>query len=144
VGVGTQSRFLHRTIVIRIFMTQKDFKLISHALKILEMPILSRNNSFWHKKIDQKVVWSRFHPVGTQSRFLHRTIVIRIFMTRKDFKLIKWTEIVSWGDNVLYLYFIFIFFNVLFCNLYEEMLFLGWMRQMQECGSCEWFVRAYY
>jgi hypothetical protein len=44
---------------------------------------------YFNKKIDQKVVWSRFHSVGTQSRFLHRTIVIQIFVSRKDFKLIS-------------------------------------------------------
>jgi predicted DNA-binding helix-hairpin-helix protein len=88
-AVGTQSRSLHRKIVIRIFLTWTDFKHISHALKILEMPILSRRNSFWPKKIDPKVVWSRFHPVGTQSRSLHRKIVIRIFMTWTDFKHIS-------------------------------------------------------
>jgi hypothetical protein len=41
-----QSRFLHRTIVIQIFMTRKDIKLISYAIKILEMSILSKKNSF--------------------------------------------------------------------------------------------------
>jgi predicted DNA-binding helix-hairpin-helix protein len=87
--VGTQSRSLHRKIVIRIFMTWTDFQHISHTLKILEMPIFSRKNSFWDKKIDPKVVWSRFHPVGTQSRSLHRKIEIPIFMTWTDFKLIS-------------------------------------------------------
>jgi hypothetical protein len=87
--VGTQFRSLDRKIVIRILMTWTDFKLISHALKILEMPILSRKNSFWHKKIDPKVVWSRFHLVGTQSRSLHRKTEIRIFMSWTDFKLIS-------------------------------------------------------
>jgi hypothetical protein len=72
-------------------MTWTDFKLISHTLKILEMPILSRENSFRQKKIEPKIVLSRFHPVGTQSRSLHRKIVIRIFMSLTDFKLISHT-----------------------------------------------------
>jgi hypothetical protein len=87
--VGTKSRSLHRKIVIRIVMIWTDFKIISHALKILEIPILSLENSFWHKKIEPKVVWSRFHVVGTQSQSLHRKIVIQIFLTWKDFKLIS-------------------------------------------------------
>jgi hypothetical protein len=33
-------------IVIQIFVSRKHFKLISHALKILEMPGLSQKNSF--------------------------------------------------------------------------------------------------
>jgi hypothetical protein len=87
--VGTQSRFLQRTKVIWIFVSRKHFKLISHALKVLEKPGLSQKNSFWHKKIYDKVLWSRFHPVGTRSRFLQRTIVIRIFVSRIDFKIIS-------------------------------------------------------
>jgi hypothetical protein len=103
--VGTQALSLHRKIGIQIFITWKDFKLISHALKILEMPILARRNSFWHKNIDPKVVWSRFHPVGTQSRSLHRKIVIQIFMTWTDFKHISHAlkilemPILSWKNS---------------------------------------------
>jgi hypothetical protein len=53
------------------------------------MPGLSQKNSFWFKKIDHKVVLSRFHPGGTQSRFLQRTIVIQIFLFWETFKLIS-------------------------------------------------------
>jgi hypothetical protein len=81
----THARFLHRTIVIRIFVSRKGFKLISLALKILEMSGLSRLYSFWHKKIDHKVVWSRFLPVGTHARFLYRIMVIIIFVSQKAF-----------------------------------------------------------
>jgi hypothetical protein len=86
---GTRSQFLQRTIVIRIFVSRKQFKFISNALNILEKPGLSQKKSFWHQKIYRKVVWSRFHPIGTQSRILQRTIVIQIFLSRKTFKLIS-------------------------------------------------------
>jgi hypothetical protein len=86
---GTRSWFLQRTIVIRIFVSRKHFKLIFHTLKLLEKPWLSQKKSFWPKKIDHKVLWSQFHQVGTQSRFLQRTIVIQIFVFRKHFKVIS-------------------------------------------------------
>jgi hypothetical protein len=87
--VRTHAFLLHRSIVIRIFVSCKGFKLISLSLKILETPGFSRLNSVWHKKIYHKVVWSRFLPVGTSARFLHRTIVIWIFVSWKGFKLIS-------------------------------------------------------
>jgi hypothetical protein len=87
--VGTHARFFNRTIVNQFFVSRKGFNLISRTLKILETSGLSRLNSVWHTRIDHKVVWSRFLPVGIHAQFLHRTIVIRIFMSQKDFKQIS-------------------------------------------------------
>jgi hypothetical protein len=81
--VESHAIFLHRTIVIRIFVSRKGFKLISLALKIFKMPGLSRLNSVWPKKTDHKVVWSRFLPIWTHARFLHRAIVIQILCPGK-------------------------------------------------------------
>jgi hypothetical protein len=35
-----------------------------------------------------KVVWSQFLPIRTYTLILHRTLVIRIFVNQKVFKLI--------------------------------------------------------
>jgi len=86
-SIGTHTRFLHRTIVIRIFVYWKDFKLISISLKILEISGLPDSILFHPRKLMIKVVYSRFLLVGTHTRFLHRTIVILIFVCQKDFKL---------------------------------------------------------
>jgi len=83
--------FLHRTIVLQIFLSPKGFKLVSFALKILETQGLIRFCSVWLEKIDKKIVWSRFLHTMTHTHFLHRTIVIRIVFSRKGFKHISST-----------------------------------------------------
>jgi hypothetical protein len=87
--IGTHVRFLPLTTVIQIFVHRKNFKLISLTFKILETPGCPNSVLFDHRKFMVKVVCSRFLPVGTHTCFLHRTIIIQIFVYRKDFKLIS-------------------------------------------------------
>jgi hypothetical protein len=86
--VGTDTRFLHQTIVILIFVYQKYFKLYSISLKIIETPGCPDSVLFYPRKLMIKVVWSQFLPIEIHTRFLHWTIVIQIFVDWKDFKLI--------------------------------------------------------
>jgi len=87
--IGTHTRFLYQTIIIWIFVYRKYFILISIALKILETPGCPDSVPFVSRKLMIKIVCSRFFPIGNHTRFLHRTIVIRIFVYRKNFKLIS-------------------------------------------------------
>jgi hypothetical protein len=84
--IVTHTWFLHRTIVIWIFLSWKGFKHIYFALAILETMELSRFCSAWPEKVDNKLVWSRILPTVTNTRFLHRTIVIRIFFVPERFQ----------------------------------------------------------
>jgi len=86
--VRTDTRFLHQTIVILIFVYQKYFKLYSISLKIIETPGCHDSVLFYPRKLMIKVVWSQFLPIEIHTRFLHWTIVIQIFVDWKDFKLI--------------------------------------------------------
>jgi len=52
----------------------------------LETTELSWFCSAWPMKFDDKLVWSRFLPTVTHTRFLHRTIVIRFFFVPERFQ----------------------------------------------------------
>jgi len=91
--IGTHTCFFHLTLVIWIFVYLLCIgKVLNSYISLLK---------FWKhwscidfipfdpKKLMIKVVCSRFLHIGTQIGILHRTLVILIFVYRKDFKLIS-------------------------------------------------------